>query len=170
MRTVGSHVGRIPNCSDSPDPPPPHQGTALSAPPPPRGLRPTVSWAGSWRPDSSPPPPLVGLGQRGGGGGSTTPETVEHPSGSNPPREHPPCRHTPIRRGRPQWGKLKLAGTQTCVSASDTPPSPPPPWGRIFYPPLSNGLSRNKSVGSRNNNFPRMSSPKRSIPGVAITD
>ena len=33
VRTVGSHLGRIPNCSEVPDPPPP-QGTALPGAPP----------------------------------------------------------------------------------------------------------------------------------------
>ena len=49
--TVGSHLGRIRNCSEMPDPPPPRRGAALpgaSPNPPPRGLRPTISWGGSW--------------------------------------------------------------------------------------------------------------------------
>ena len=60
VRTVGSHLGRIPNCSEVPDIPPPPPGTPGTAlpgapprtppSPPPRGLRPTVSWGGSWRP------------------------------------------------------------------------------------------------------------------------
>ena len=61
VRTIGSHLGRIPNCSEVPDPPPPPPGNRpprrpsrnppLPEPPPsPTGLRPTVSWGGSWRP------------------------------------------------------------------------------------------------------------------------
>ena len=59
VRTVGSHLGRIPKCSEVPDTPPTPEtpGTALPGapprtppskppPPPPRGLRPTVSWGG----------------------------------------------------------------------------------------------------------------------------
>ena len=51
---VGSHLGRIPNCSEVPPPPPENRPTRRSCqnhhlpepPPPPRGLRPTVSWGG----------------------------------------------------------------------------------------------------------------------------
>ena len=61
VRTVGSHVGRIPNCSEVPDPPPPGAPPRTPPPslppPPPRGLRPTFSRGGSWRPDSRVPPP-----------------------------------------------------------------------------------------------------------------
>ena len=78
VRTVGSHLGRIPNCSEVPDTPPPPHGNPgnppppreppspaplldppLQAPPPPppRGLRPTVSWGGSWRPGPRGRPP-----------------------------------------------------------------------------------------------------------------
>ena len=35
VRTVGSHLGRIPNCSEVPDTPPPH-GNPGNPPPPPR--------------------------------------------------------------------------------------------------------------------------------------
>ena len=46
VRTVGSHLGRIPNCSEVPDPPPPPgtAGTALPGAPP-------------RTPPSKPPPP-----------------------------------------------------------------------------------------------------------------
>ena len=77
VRTVGSHLGRIPNCSQVPDPPPPPRPPpgirpprwpprrpsqnlpSNPPPPPPRGLRPTVSWGGKWRPKprGCPPPP-----------------------------------------------------------------------------------------------------------------
>ena len=78
VRTVGSHLGRIPNCSEVTDPPPP-PGTALPGappppgrpsqnppsqpppPPPPKGLWPTVSWGGSWRPKPRGPPPPVAM-------------------------------------------------------------------------------------------------------------
>ena len=58
-------------------------------PPPPRGAR---------RLTTRPADPL-GLGQRRGwGGGSTTPEMVEHPSGSNPGWEQPRGVSTIIRK------------------------------------------------------------------------
>ena len=76
VRTVGSHLGRIHNCSEVPDTPPPPPGTPGTAgtalpgtpprtppskpPPPPRGLRPTVSWGGSWRPGPRGRPPPRG--------------------------------------------------------------------------------------------------------------
>ena len=67
VRTVGSHLGRIPNCSRVPDPPPPW-GTAPpqrpSHSPPTRGLRPIVSWRGGGelasKTEGSPPPPRAG--------------------------------------------------------------------------------------------------------------
>ena len=82
VRTVGSLVARIPNCLEFPDtplpprdrpprcPPPPRrpsQNPPSQPPPPPparpRGLRRTVSWGGSWRPEprSRPPPPPPGV-------------------------------------------------------------------------------------------------------------
>ena len=82
VRTVGSHLGRIPNCSEVPDTPPPHGNPgnppppreppspaplldpplqAPPPPPPPRGLRPTVSWGGSWRPEPRGRPPRARL-------------------------------------------------------------------------------------------------------------
>ena len=71
VRTVKSHLGRIPNCSEVPDTPLPPGGpavapprTPLPAPPPPQGgLWPTVRGGGSWRPQpKSCPPPPPGLG------------------------------------------------------------------------------------------------------------
>ena len=71
VRTVGSHLGRIPNCSEVPNTPqpprnrpprrPPRRPTQ-NPPPPPRGLRPTVSWGGGVvgvrnRGFAPPPPP-----------------------------------------------------------------------------------------------------------------
>ena len=83
VRTVGSHLGRIPNCSEVPDtpppprepreppPPPPREPPSPAPlldpplqgppPPPPRGLRPTVSWGGSWRPEPRGRPPRGGF-------------------------------------------------------------------------------------------------------------
>ena len=81
VRTVGSHLGRIPNCSEVPDTPPPgnrpprrpshtpppSQNPPLlepppprTPPPPPRGLRPTVTWGGIWRPEPRGHPPVAG--------------------------------------------------------------------------------------------------------------
>ena len=75
VRTVGSHLGRIPNCSEVPDtPPPPREPREPPPPPPPREPpspaplldpplqappppRPTVSGGGSWRPEPRGRPP-----------------------------------------------------------------------------------------------------------------
>ena len=55
MRTVGSHLGRIPNCSEVPDTrPPPPQGTTLPGAPPPPPRRPTQN-----SPLSDPPPKVA---------------------------------------------------------------------------------------------------------------
>ena len=77
VRTVGSHLGRIPNCSEVPNtphppgnrpprrprPPTPPRHPSQNPPstPPPRGLRPTDSWGGRGRPEPRGHPP-------GGGG------------------------------------------------------------------------------------------------------
>ena len=55
VRTVGSHLGRIPNCSEVPDHPPPPHGNPGNPPPPPGTALPG---APPRPPPPSPPPPL----------------------------------------------------------------------------------------------------------------
>ena len=79
VRTVGSHLGCIPNCSEVPPPPP--TGEPPFPAPPPAPLPKT--------PPPSPPPPPQGASDRqlvGGGGGSWRPKP----------------------RGRPPWGLYTL--------------------------------------------------------------
>ena len=59
MRTVGSHLGRIPNCFEVPDNPPPPQGTALPGGPPDAPKCPS---------QNPPPPPQWASGQQLVGG------------------------------------------------------------------------------------------------------
>ena len=77
VRIVGSHVGRIPNCSEVPQPPPPPPARHAKAP----------KIAPPKTPPPRPPPPGGASGQQlvgGGGGGSWCPEPR-----SRPPPPHP---------------------------------------------------------------------------------
>ena len=123
VRTIGSHLGRIPNCSEVPDPPPPPPGNPgnrppwrpsqnppppPSPPPPPpppsRGLRPAVSWGGSWRPGPRGRPPRGGavLLRRNGMAGE------RHAAAATEPR---PGKHNrPTAQAAPQKGGGRHAG------------------------------------------------------------
>ena len=67
VRTVGSHLGRIPNCSEVPDTPPPPTGTPGTAPPPPPPGT-ALPGAPARPPPPSPPSPPGAFGQQLVGG------------------------------------------------------------------------------------------------------
>ena len=91
VRTVGSHLGRIPNCSEVPDTPPPPTGTPGTPPPPPPReppspaplLDPPLQAPPPSKPPPPPPPPPRGLRPTVSWGGSWRPG----PRG-RPPRAH----------------------------------------------------------------------------------
>ena len=70
VRTVGSHLGRIPNCSEVPDtPPPPHGNPGNRPPPPPEPPSPAPLLDPPLQaPPPPPPPPLGAFGQQLVGG------------------------------------------------------------------------------------------------------
>ena len=137
VRTVGSHLGRMPNCSEVPDNPPPPQEppspVPLPEPPPsqaspsPRGLRPTVSWGVSWRPKpglarapSNPPPPAGSLcnGSDGDPGRSAPPLRAQPCA--------PPCAPRVPTPVRPQ-GCIGKAGHPPPLQGAQPMPSHCPP-------------------------------------------